>query len=814
MRAKTKKNFIVILNAVISVVFAFIIGSTYAFKSETLIYGTKQNSASTYLANQQIEVVNDTILNPIPFGVAANNHEISVQYSVGYDFDVRLSYSLSWSDEDLSTDNVILHFADRDKFIVDEQYIYYANHTAGAPSGIPAGSGKLSVIVGVDFVDTEDFAYNGQNLTIDVQAEIYKVQEAYNADHPLAVNGSKASTAWLIYKNPTLIANPNVAYAMVYNYRHDYEHGVPYAGPRTAYSRQYSNGALQTYKWLGGNKSYAGTGIYLITGSSNVTLSVKVSGLWRTNGASNVAVPITPIQYNYAESWVDGDYDDQFVFETRTFDYYIKAKSVAYIDLLNSIEINSMAKDTNSLTFEYDISRIVTDKIMVNGTMFNFDYGVVKDNESLTDDDKANTIGETNGLLCGYIKNAEVSKAKAYTREEITVVNPSRYNNTLFVNGAAESSFTKFETNLLFINNTADTKQIAIANNLKSYVGNGSLVVLDSNTNTRATSFGSNAYYQDDRQHISSDGRYATSMKTTTLTIAPYSAISGVVSTTVAGNFREWLQSTYCNDNNSLRYDAWLELDPAITIQNVSLKNNLVVESEVSKGTDYSVVGLKIKNNSNKVVTGVKIDVNLLANYFSTSSVNSTPIDWETDYWNYVDAYGNRAEFGVAYNSGQWKLLSHKLEDLDIVANNVDAQNFDVSVSNNAVTLTNNDLVINPNEVLEIGTITVDSTEQIIVNASVVATTENAPSGVLLVNSGKSNAYLINYGDACYVRFSGTLTGTYSNILNQDGWNYYLGIVRPGQIIDLDMTSTGTVEFVKLTTQGWTNNIKEIVTMF
>ena len=127
MKAKTKLNRVLYLLAMLGVVFAFSIGSTYAAIAFSLNTGSNLLSTASYLAKQENVIINDTSTTPIAFGLGGRSSEVSIQYSYSYDFDIRIQYSLSWSNGK-STDNVILRFADRDSFIVDNNYIYYKIH--------------------------------------------------------------------------------------------------------------------------------------------------------------------------------------------------------------------------------------------------------------------------------------------------------------------------------------------------------------------------------------------------------------------------------------------------------------------------------------------------------------------------------------------------------------------------------------------------------------------------------------------------------------------------------------------------------------
>jgi len=167
MKAKTKFSLITVLNAILCVVFAFIVGSTFAASGVTR---TESNLYSTgaYASNNNYKLINSTTNNPILFGETTNNVKIALDYSVYYDFDIRIDYSLSWSNGE-SVENVVLNFPNRDGFIVDDECIYLTDH-------VTRGSGTLNIIDGVEFVDPTDEKYVGATLTI--QTELTLVKES------------------------------------------------------------------------------------------------------------------------------------------------------------------------------------------------------------------------------------------------------------------------------------------------------------------------------------------------------------------------------------------------------------------------------------------------------------------------------------------------------------------------------------------------------------------------------------------------------------------------------------------------------------
>ena len=78
-KTKTNRKFIAIFSAIIGVVFAFMTGVTYCAVDLTLGYGSRQTTTKAYMANQQYQVINDTLENPISFSSGSHNFEIALQ---------------------------------------------------------------------------------------------------------------------------------------------------------------------------------------------------------------------------------------------------------------------------------------------------------------------------------------------------------------------------------------------------------------------------------------------------------------------------------------------------------------------------------------------------------------------------------------------------------------------------------------------------------------------------------------------------------------------------------------------------------------
>jgi hypothetical protein len=72
----------------------------------------------------------------------------------------------------------------------------------------------------------------------------------------------------------------------------------------------------------------------------------------------------------------------------------------------------------------------------------------------------------------------------------------------------------------------------------------------------------------------------------------------------------------------------------------------------------------------------------------------------------------------------------------------------------------------------------------------------------MLINAGSESAYIINNSvdKSYYIRFTGTYSGTDSThfedvTVSKNGetvtYNYYIGILRPGQILNVPMSAAG-----------------------
>lgn len=809
IKAKTKKNIFAILSAILGAVFAFITGVTYCVMSLNLQYGTKENSTTAYLGNQQFLIINDTLNNPVVYGEGTHNFEIALQYAIDYNFDVRFEYNVQWyasatAETGTPANNVILNFSNRDNIIYDENYIYFAK-------SVSAGSGKIPFITGVDFVSTDDSSYFGKVLKINIlETKIYK-QSEYNSDHKLLVGGSAASQTWYKHKTSSTSAEANL---MMFNYRRNYEYGIPYIGLKTAYQKSYktvtSNNSttttLEGSKWLGGNKAYAGTGVYVVTGNTPIRLKVSVEGAWFSGNNSidtSDLISENSVKYNYAKDWTNVSWYNNSLWEVRSFDYVIKENSACYIDILESIEITSGSKGTD--TVEFDKYRFVTNEIIINAGAEDvvFKYSQATGTELI----KCDSIGvdEIN----------EITGAQ-YSQPNIDVVNTSIFNSGLYsVLPSAEAQ--NFNTSISLINNTETTKKVVVASVLNYYLSNGNTTFSDklgeSLTNKRAEEYLKEGHFVTEKNafdsaltygySIAADNGILTSTILQEITILPYSSATLVEHYSVS----EALQDdtiTKVLASTTTYNDVWLSFDVSIN-QNTgvaNIENETTASLNVEKSLDENGAILSVKNNSNKKITGVTI-FNLSVRELTVATytaLSSKPIDWEASYWKYYKKDGDvykqiegadpLAEEAEGYMPAQTyyaKSQYYTSNDMTISLLN-DFEESSDDIINDSVELL-------PGESIAFASVSTTKTGHFEVVGSAVADEISALDTLVLINSGKSEAFLMNYSDSSYYfRFTGEISGLQTKFESIGEYNYYLGIVRPGQIIKVSMSEEGELD--------------------
>ena len=121
-------------------------------------------------------------------------------------------------------------------------------------------------------------------------------------------------------------------------------------------------------------------------------------------------------------------------------------------------------------------------------------------------------------------------------------------------------------------------------------------------------------------------------------------------------------------------------------------------------------------------------------------------------------------------------------------------------ISGTGTTYADTDAELKPGESLLLGTIAKPSGQAVYIFMASATDTQSMISGtsssttarVGLYHSGTSNAYIYNATTSLYyVKFDGKVTAN-EDITTINNVNYYVGVVRPGQIVKFAMTSKNT----------------------
>ena len=767
MKAKTKISLITVLNAILCVVFAFIAGITYCAsgvtRNESNLYST-----TAYASNNNYKIINSTTENPILFGETTNNVKIAVDYSVYYNFDVRVEYEMSWSNGE-SVENVVLCFAGRDRFIVDDQYIYLTDK-------ISKGSGTLNIINGVEFVNPTDEKYVGATLTITTTVQVakeatvdYDAEETPKSNHTLFVD-TIAGRAWAKLRSET-IKNQTNADIIVYNSRYNTDLGITHPEAQTAYKD-----STRLY----GNRYYAGAGMYVMTGNAATTITVKSLGTWdfvgeyeykpnenpdfnanryyALDGSNYVLLTEKPSDwetnynkyyYQYAPAAFDNNifysFNQDAGWGTITYNennatssITIAANKTVYIPIFDSMEITSVMNAASGLIVDYTDYRLVSNFSLNNTTI-------------------SGKITEMINVTSSNAANAGTQRTNNYT-----ILNSSLYNPGLYDVSANREH--KYFVNVNLTNNTNETKTFTVSLSTRYTQSNGAFNI-DSETSGPLSTLESTSWAR-----VSNNYGSASSV---IIKVAPYSTVSVANTQIVAQSLVSSLNS----------YDAWI--DYAITVSetgSATNENSISVESTLDNGS----MKYYIRNNSDKTVAVAAgtLEVNCWTYSYSADQSTEKPANWDTNYWNYY--YVSNNKYVQATSKTEWQANKFFTREM-------------VSITK-SLTIPAQTLV--PNASALIGTIAQQQTvssvprtmDRFVNNCSISAPSTTDTVGI--VNAGTSSAYLVNASDkSYYVRFTGTCTDL-TNVVKDGSYNYYIGIIRPGQIIDMPMSETGVVNNV------------------
>ena len=804
MKAKTGGNFSVIAKnknkSNLIKIICVMIGAVFAFTT-SIVYGAfswkrEHNSGyatGAFLPNQTYQIINDTLPNGILYSDGAKEYEVALQYSYDYAFNFYVEYELKWSNG-LDASNVILNFSNRNAWIVDNSRIYYRDTVA-------AGTGKLPIIVGVDFVDNYNSNYYGAKLTINIKkVEIAKTNESLDQT-------GIAGEAYAQYQARKLASYSTAnAYAVVYNptNKGSYQPKAPVG--KTAFETKTSTSgstSVTTTSKLFGNKNYVGLGAYIITGSSSINLVAKVIGSWvvdtgKTTDPSSANINTNTIKYNYSSGWIGESYDvGTIVQEIRTFQYTIPAHTAMYIDIIDSVEMitRGMLAAANYTDFH-----IETDLLLNSDTQLNFENGLA-----------TSTI--TTKTLSG------TSYSTNLPTQDYSVVNSSKYDAALYnvTTGGAQT----YKTQIKVINNTASKMSVSASYTLKAYISNGNSTADYQPAAGSTTPKDGNPFEFDDESHWDRDEYSYTSSITVgahnaSQVIAPYSAMTICTSFTVPNDMVAKLVAAKAAYSGK---DVWIELVPTITTATSTAADTQLVLETVVSGTTAK---LYAKNVSSNALTSLSLNLKY-SRYSTQANMTSTtlstePANWKKEYWKYyVSNSGSYKQVNEVNNptSNSDGSTSIKTASMPTFAAGTYYTNSGW-IGANAYTTTSS-AIVNPGEKVLLGSLTITASQTYDFSDYTLTGSVATASDVNLVNETTGSAFIKNNSTtkSYYIRFSSSASfadTTKSNFFQDGSFWYLYGLIRPGQVIPINITALDSqisIEAVEDTTGSLPTQISD-----
>ena len=789
MKAKTGGNFSVIAKnknkSNLIKIICVIIGAVFAFTT-SIVYGAfswkrEHNSGyatGAFLPNQTYQIINDTLPNGILYSDGVKEYEVALQYSYDYAFNFYVEYELNWSNG-LDASNVILNFSNRNAWIVDNSRIYYRDTVA-------AGTGKLPIIVGVDFVDNYNSNYYGAKLTINIKkVEIAKTNESLDQT-------GIAGAAYAQYQARKLASYSTAnAYAVVYNptNKGSYQPKAPVG--KTAFETKTSTSggtSVTTTSKLFGNKNYVGLGAYVITGSSPINLVAKVIGSWvadtgKTTDPSSANINTNTIKYNYSSGWIGESYDvGTIVQEIRTFQYTIPAHTAMYIDIIDSVEMitRGMLAAANYTDFH-----IETDLLLNSDTQLNFENGLA-----------TSTI--TTKTLSG------TSYSTNLPTQDYSVVNSSKYDAALYnvTTGGAQT----YKTQIKVINNTASKMSVSASYTLKAYISNGNSTADYQPAAGSTTPKDGNPFEFDDESHWDRDEYSYTSSITVgahnaSQIIAPYSAMTICTSFTVPNDMVAKLVAAKAAYSGK---DVWIELVPKITSATSTAADTQLVLETVVSGTTAK---LYAKNVSSNALTSLSLNLKY-SRYSTQANMTSTtlstePANWKKEYWKYyVSNSGSYKQVNEVNNptSNSDGSTSIKTASMPTFAAGTYYTNSGW-IGANAYTTTSS-AIVNPGEKVLLGSLTIAASQTYDFSDYTLTGSVATANDVNLVNETTGSAFIKNNSTtkSYYIRFSGSVAFASSDVTQSNFFKkneekssssywYLYGLIRPGQVIPINITA-------------------------
>ena len=445
-----------------------------------------------------------------------------------------------------------------------------------------------------------------------------------------------------------------------------------------------------------------------------------------------------------------------------------------YIDIIDSVEMitRGMLAAANYTDFH-----IETDLLLNSDTQLNFENGLA-------------TTTITTKTLTG------ASYSINLPTQDYSVVNSSKYDAALYnvTTGGAQT----YKTQIKVINNTASKMSVSASYTLKAYISNGNSTADYQPATGSTPAKDGNPFEFDDESHWDRDEYLYTSSITVgahnaSQIIAPYSAMTICTSFTVPNDMVAKLVAAKAAYSGK---DVWIELVPKITpATSTAADTQLVLETVVSGTT----AKLYAKNVSSNALTSLSLDLKY-SRYSTQANMTSTtlstePANWKKEYWKYyVNNSGSYKQVNEVNNptSNSDGTTSIKTASMPTFAAGTYYTNSGWIGATSYTTTSS--AIVNPGEKVLLGSLTITASQTYDFSDYTLTGSVATASDVNLVNETTGSAFIKNNSTtkSYYIRFSSSasFTDTTKSNFFQDGSFWYLyGLIRPGQVIPINITA-------------------------
>ena len=231
-----------------------------------------------------------------------------------------------------------------------------------------------------------------------------------------------------------------------------------------------------------------------------------------------------------------------------------------------------------------------------------------------------------------------------------------------------------------------------------------------------------------------------------------------------------------------------------------------------------------------EAMTGINAELIAYRNVASFASTSAQPDDWVSSYWRYYYYDTGSGTYvqntNRTWNDEQQYYTMTQSRELISLTNATLYNGFTLSTtgtptSGSGYQFRATNITIQPNETVRVASVTITTNGYLTFNSTATGSSSATSTNLDIVDEGTSGAYIINNSTSSYyVRFTGNMeTGSIPNIVTVNGYNYYIGIVRPGQVVKIPMATSSSVSietiadtgtYTTSTLSAWDTQIQEI----